>query len=277
MEKTLIDLHLIKNIHTIEGKRKLNISLQIPEYGFITLFGKSGVGKTTMLRMISGLTKPDSGYIKVDNEIWFSNNDKVNIKTQERNIGFVFQDYALFPNMTVEEHLYYAQKERNVKHVNELLEIFSLEGLKKRKPDTLSGGQKQRTAVARALARKPQILLLDEPLSALDAETRQILQQEIMAAHKSFLATTILVSHDVDEISRLTDRVFVIDNGVIIKSGPPELIFGSTEADKNLSVKGKVISTTGNELKIRLNEGEINKLRAEDPIKIISEINSKES
>src|ERR1035437_6674339 len=102
MEKTLIDLHLIKQIHTVEGNIKLDIKFDIPEYGFITLFGKSGVGKTTILRMISGLIKPDAGYIKVGDNSWFNDNDHINIKTQERNIGFVFQDYALFPNMTIE-------------------------------------------------------------------------------------------------------------------------------------------------------------------------------
>jgi len=269
MEKNLIDLHLIKNIHTIEGKIKLDINLEIPEFGFITLFGKSGVGKTTILRMISGLTKPDSGYIKVGNENWFDPNHDVNIKTQERNIGFVFQDYALFPNMTVEEHLYYAQKQRDTNHVNELLDIFNLEGLKKRKPDTLSGGQKQRAAVARALARKPQILLLDEPLSALDSETRQILQQEIITAHKSFSATTILVSHDVDEISRLTDKVYIIDNGKIINSGKPEIVFENKENKKGLSVFGKLTSIRGNQLTIDINEGQSHNLKDEDSIRII--------
>jgi ABC-type sulfate/molybdate transport systems, ATPase component len=269
MEKNLIDLHLIKNIHTIEGKIKLDINLEIPEYGFVTLFGKSGVGKTTILRMISGLTKPDSGYIKVGNENWFDTSHDVNVKTQDRNIGFVFQDYALFPNMTVEEHLYYAQRQKDVNHVNELLDIFNLEGLKKRKPDTLSGGQKQRAAVARALARKPRILLLDEPLSALDVETRQILQQEIMTAHKSFFATTILVSHDIDEISRLTDKVYVIDNGKIINSGKPEIVFASKETGNGLSVNGKIISVRGNELTININEGQNHNLRNEDSIKIM--------
>jgi molybdate transport system ATP-binding protein len=269
MEKNLIDLHLIKNIHTIEGKIKLDINLKIPEYGFVTLFGKSGVGKTTVLRMISGLTKPDSGYIKVGHENWFNSNNGINIKTQLRNIGFVFQDYALFPNMTVEEHLYYAQKKRDVKHVNELLNIFNLEGLKKRKPDTLSGGQKQRAAVARALARKPRILLLDEPLSALDSETRQILQQEIITAHKSFFATTILVSHDIDEISRLTDKVYVIDNGEIINSGKPEIVFNTSERIDRMSFIGKIISEKENVLTINLNKGENHKLKTGDTIKII--------
>jgi molybdate transport system ATP-binding protein len=269
MEKNLIDLHLVKNISTIEGKIKLDINLKIPEFGFITLFGKSGVGKTTILRMISGLTRPDSGYIKIGDENWFDKSLDVNVKTQDRNIGFVFQDYALFPNMTVEEHLYYAQKQKDVNHVKELLDIFNLEGLKKRKPDTLSGGQKQRTAVARALARKPQILLLDEPLSALDGETRQILQQEIITAHNSFFATTILVSHDIDEISRLTDKVYIVDKGKIINSGKPEIVFAGKGTGNGLSITGKIISVNGMELTINLNEGQNHNLRNEDSIKII--------
>src|SRR5512140_1174916 len=110
MEKVLIQLHLRKDIHTIEGNIGLDIELELPGFSFITLFGNSGVGKTTILRMIAGLTKPDSGYIRVGNENWFDSDKGINIKPQDRNIGFVFQDYALFPNMTIEEHLYYAQQ-----------------------------------------------------------------------------------------------------------------------------------------------------------------------
>jgi molybdate transport system ATP-binding protein len=268
MEKALIDLHLVKEINTVDGIRRLDVRFGIPEFGFITLFGKSGAGKTTILRMISGLTKPDEGYIKVGDKTWFD--DKVNLKTQERNIGFVFQDYGLFPNMTVEEHLYYAQKQKDPKHVHELLNIFHLEGLKRRKPDTLSGGQKQRASVARALARKPQILLLDEPLSALDSETRQVLQQEIITAHKSFLSTTILVSHDVDEISRLTDNVYVIENGIIINSGSPEIIFSRKDTSEEIQNRGKVISTKGNDLAIHLEDPIESHLQSGDIVKILS-------
>jgi len=253
MEKTLIELHLQKNIHTIKGKLLLDVHFSIPEFGFITLFGKSGVGKTTILRMIAGLTKPDSGYINIGNDSWFNSINKLNLKTQKRNIGFVFQDYALFPNMTVEQHLFYAQTLKDSAHVNDLLEIFDLKGLRTRKPDTLSGGQKQRVAVARALARKPQILLLDEPLSALDSDSRLILQDEIMEAHKSFHSTTILVSHDVDEITRLSDMVYVIDNGRIVNSGNADFIFKEPEL-ADLSYKGKITGIEKSKIEIELTE-----------------------
>jgi len=225
MEKILIDLQVKKAIHTSGGNEILDVKIQIPQFGFVTVFGKSGVGKTTLLRIIAGLTRPDSGYLIVGDEVWFDSIKKINRKPQERNIGFVFQDYALFPNMTLKEHLLYARPQKEKKYVSELLDLFHLRGLCEKKPGKLSGGQQQRLAVARALARKPQILLLDEPLSAIDSETRTMLQSEIIQAHKTFHATTLLVSHDVSEVSRLSDFVYVIDKGTIISQGRPADIF----------------------------------------------------
>ncbi len=225
MEEILIDLHVKKNIHTSNGNEILDINIQIPRFGFVTLFGKSGAGKTTLLRMIAGLLDPDTGYIKVGDEIWYDSTKKINIKPQQRNIGFVFQDYALFPNMTLKEHLLYARPTKETEYVSELLDMFHLKGLCKSKPGKLSGGQQQRLAVARALARKPRMLLLDEPLSAIDGETRITLQQEIIQAHKTFHATTLLVSHDVNEVFKLSDFVYVMEGGKIIKQGKPDDIF----------------------------------------------------
>jgi molybdate transport system ATP-binding protein len=225
MEEVLIDLHLTKAIYTAEGHEILEVELQIPRYGFVAIFGKSGVGKTTLLRMIAGLEKPDNGFIRIHNETWFDSSSKINLKPQKRNIGFVFQDYALFPNMTVKEHLLYAQYYREKDYVSELLDTFHLKGLCERKPGKLSGGQKQRLATARALARKPQILLLDEPLSALDSETRENLQFELLQAHRKYKATTLLVSHDIPEISRMADYVYVIEQGKISRKGSPKEVF----------------------------------------------------
>ena len=253
MEEILIDLNFKKAIHTTEGEVILDIALRVVQNGFITLFGKSGVGKTTLLRMIAGLTSPDSGYIKVGDNIWYDESKGINTKTQKRNIGFVFQDYALFPNMTVKEHLLYAQMQEDLAHVDELLNIFHLTGLSERKPGTLSGGQNQRLSVARALARKPQILLLDEPFSALDVETRLILQEEIILAHKNFRATTILVSHDIDEILKLSDHVYMIDNGKIVKDGKADEFFNIAKIEKDFSFPAKIVEIKNNIVTVLIN------------------------
>ncbi len=275
MEEILIDLHIKKVIHTTIGNEILDINITIPKYGFITFFGKSGVGKTTLLRIIAGLTNPDSGYIKVGNEIWFDSLKRINIKPQQRNIGFVFQDYALFPNMTVKEHLLYAQPQKEKKYVSELLDIFNLKGLCQRKPAKLSGGQQQRLAVARALARKPQILLLDEPLSALDNETRNSLQFEIIQAHKNFKATTLLVSHDINEVYKLSDFVYIIENGNILKQGKPNEIFNNTKINTKIQLVGQIINIENNVLTISINntitkimttKEELNNLKINDRI-----------
>ncbi|RPH30034.1 MAG: ATP-binding cassette domain-containing protein [Bacteroidales bacterium] len=277
MEEILIDLHVKKLIHTTNGDELLELKLTIPRFGFITFFGKSGVGKTTLLRMIAGLTNPDSGYIKVNNEIWFDSDKKINIKPQQRNIGFVFQDYALFPNMTVKEHLLYAQFYKERGYVSELLEIFHLKGLCERKPAKLSGGQQQRLAVARALARKPQILLLDEPLSALDNETRTILQDEILLAHEKFSATTLLVSHDINEVVKLSDYIYVIENGEINKQGCPKEIFNNTKFQvlaQVLKIEGTILTISANDTitKIEVSEFEIRDLKVNDKILIPTKI-----
>lgn len=271
MEEILIDLHVKKLIHTSNGNEQLELKLTIPRFGFVTLFGKSGVGKTTLLRMIAGLINPDSGYIKVNNEVWFDSKRKINIKPQQRNIGFVFQDYALFPNMTVKEHLLYAQFYKEKEYVSELLDIFHLKGLCERKPAKLSGGQQQRLAVARALARKPQILLLDEPLSALDNETRTSLQDEILQAHKKFSATTLLVSHDINEVVKLSDYVYVIENGKINKQGCPKEIFSNTEFQilaHVVKIDGAVLTISANDVitTIKVSELETKDLKINDRV-----------
>ena len=250
MEEILIDIDIQKEMHTVEGRQMLDVKLKIPKQGFVSLFGKSGAGKTTILRIISGLTKPDSGRIVIGRRVWFDSASKIDIKPRERSIGFVFQDYALFPNMTVKQQLEYARGEKDEAYITELLNTFDLSGLSSRKPAFLSGGQKQRLAVARALARKPEILLLDEPLSALDQETRQILQKEIISIHRKFNTTTLMVSHDINEILYLSDYVYKIDNGKIIKSGSAGEVLGGEEQ----KISARVHTASGGKLSIIYND-----------------------
>jgi molybdate transport system ATP-binding protein len=209
----MLTIDIQRKMFTTDGEKTLRLNVEIPNRQFVCLFGKSGAGKTTTLRILAGLTNPDAGFIRFDNEWWFNSAKKVNVKPQARNIGYMFQDYALFPNMTVEQNIRYGQLIKNQNDVENLLSLFDLVKLRRQKPLRLSGGQKQRCALARALARKPKLLLLDEPLSSLDEEMRTALQDEILKAHCHLGVTTLMISHDRTEISRMADFVISIKEG----------------------------------------------------------------
>lgn len=255
MENHLIHIDIEKMMHTANGPMLLRVNTEIEHGQLVALFGPSGAGKTTLLRILSGLLIPDKGVVKFGDTVWYDSEKKINLPPQQRNIGFMFQDYALFPNMTVEENILFAQTVKDVKAASELIYIFGLNELRKRKPAKLSGGQKQRVALARALARKPQLLLLDEPLSALDAEMRVALQDEIRRAHELLGATTLMVSHDLNEVFRLASQVIMIENGAIKKTGKPETVFSDS------TISGKVQIT-----------GQIARIERQDPINIVTVI-----
>jgi len=206
----MISVDIKKLLFTSEGKVDLKANFIIKNGEFLAISGRSGSGKSTLLRILAGLERSE-GIIKVFDEIW--QDEKVFLPPQKRKIGFVFQDYALFLNMTVEKNLLYVN--HDVELANHLLKITELHSLKDRYPHTLSGGQKQRVALARALMSKPKLLLLDEPLSAIDEDLREKLQEEILSLHKEFGTTTILVSHSKKEIENLCDRVLVIKDGIV--------------------------------------------------------------
>lgn len=220
----MIKLNIKKNLKGAFGDLKLDLNITIPKGSFISFFGQSGEGKTSILRMIAGLMKPDDGQIQVDDQIWFDAKSKKSLDFRTRNIAFVFQDFALFPNMTIKENIAFAAQ-KNASLVDELIKIMELKSLENNKPAHLSGGQKQRVALSRALAQKPQILLLDEPMSSLDLERKTKLQDYLLKAHQKFGFTTILVSHDKSEIIKMADQVFVLKEGKIVKSGSPSQIF----------------------------------------------------
>jgi len=240
MEGDLIDIQIEKKLFTANGVINLNVEASLKFGELIVFLGESGVGKTTILRVIAGLCKPEKGYIKVGKSIWMDSKSGIFKSPQDRNIGFMFQNYALFPNMTVLENIMFAQKIREKKIALELIEKFGLIEFADRKPTHLSGGQKQRVALARALAMKPDVLLLDEPLSAIDSKMRVNLQNEILMAHKMNNTSTILVSHDLTEVFRLADRVFKIENGTISKSGKPDELFINNQISGKVQITGSV-------------------------------------
>jgi molybdate transport system ATP-binding protein len=218
----MIQVSLKKKLNAAQGKMHLDVDVEIGTGEIVALYGASGAGKTSILRMLSGLTLPDNGLISVEGQTWFDTSKKINLRPQQRNVGIVFQDYALFPNMTVKENLMFAlEKKLSTAIVDELLELMELTKLHNVKPELLSGGQQQRVALARALVRKPKLLLLDEPMSALDTTLRLKIQDYIIRVHEQFHLTTILVSHDILEVVRLSKKVFVIDHGKLIQQGPP--------------------------------------------------------
>jgi len=232
----MIDIHIQKKLHGASANMELNISLHIEEGAFIALSGKSGSGKTTLLRILAGLEEAQ-GEITVQKESWLSKS--VTLPPQKRGIGFVFQDYALFENMTIEQNLLFVQKDKAL--ASHLLELTELTPLKNRYPNGLSGGQKQRVSIARALMKRPKILLLDEPLSALDPQMRTKLQNELLTLHKEFGTTTIMVSHDPSEIYKLASRVISLENGKIVDDGSPKEVLFQRKESQKLSFEGEVV------------------------------------
>ncbi|NTV93188.1 MAG: ABC transporter ATP-binding protein [Chlorobiaceae bacterium] len=238
----MILLSVTKTLSGAEGPFELSLDLSLQPETLHTLYGSSGSGKTTILRIIAGLTQPDSGHIEVNGKVWLDSSARINLPPQKRKVGFVFQDYALFPAMTIRENLLFAQRTKNEQKVNELLDLTGLAALHNRYPATLSGGQQQRVALARAILREPDILLLDEPLSALDQNTRLKLQNEIMTFHKRFRLTTILVSHDKQEVFKLSDRITVIDRGRIMRTGSPLEVFLDRTTSNKFSFASTILS-----------------------------------
>lgn len=233
----MIEISCKKELNGGDGKFMLEVDLSFENGDFVALYGASGGGKTTILRLIAGFETPQSGFIKVGDKIFFD--DKINLAPQKRNIGFLFQDYALFENMNVFKNLLFAKDD--VSLANKLLDICGLTSLKNAKISTLSGGQKQRVALARAVMRRPEILLLDEPLSALDNAMREKLQDYLLALHDEFKMSIILVSHDIAEIYKLCNKVFVLENGKISRSGTASEIFLKTAGSQKIAFNAKIL------------------------------------
>lgn len=236
----MIDININKMLHGSNGDMPLDIDIKINEREFIALTGLSGSGKTTLLRIIAGLEEINKGKIVVNTQTWIDTENKNSFTPiQKRNIGYLFQDYALFPNMSVLQNLIFVKNDKEFAY--KLLDIVGLKELKNRMPSTLSGGQKQRIALCRALMNQPKILLLDEPLSALDLNMRKKLQDSIKKFHDEFKMTTIMVSHDPSEIYKLSSRVILLDHGKIEKEGKAKDVLLKTSGSQKFSFKGELL------------------------------------
>ncbi|MCR2101728.1 ATP-binding cassette domain-containing protein [Campylobacter upsaliensis] len=242
----MLEFCLKHTIKGIEGPINLDFDIMLSQGEISVIFGESGAGKTTLLRILAGLITPQKGFIRVGDEIWLDLKKGINLSPQKRSLGFVFQDYALFPNMSVRENLAYATQ--NQRKIDELLELIGLKELANSRSKELSGGQAQRVALARALAKEPKILLLDEPLSALDFKMRSHLQEELLKILKHFKTTALLVSHDLAEIYRLSARVLQLSGGKIIKDLPTKQFF----THHNLSAKLRL-----NAILLEINQSDI--------------------
>ena len=218
----MIEINVTRKLFGGAGELTLAFETSIKKGELVTIYGPSGAGKTSVLRMVAGLLKPDSGSINVDGVAWFDSSKRIHLPPQQRSIGIVFQDYSLFPNMTVRENLEFAlQKGQSPAIVEEMLGLTELSNLKDKMPAILSGGQRQRVAVAMAMVRNPRLLLLDEPLSALDSVMQSKLQDYVLQVHEKFKLTTILVSHDINEVIKMSRRVLILEEGRIVKDGAP--------------------------------------------------------
>lgn len=226
-----MQIHLRKTLTSVSGELILDVDFTLTKGELVAFYGPSGSGKTSILRMIAGLLHPDSGKIVVDGQTWYDRSNRIYRKTQQRNFGIVFQDYGLFPNMTVRENISFALSHGHRENIDEMIAMMELGNLENKKPDTLSGGQRQRVALARAIIRRPSILLLDEPFAALDTGLRLRMQEFILRTHRDLGLTTILVSHDLLEVARLADRVFLLENGAISKSGSPKDVMPMTQIE----------------------------------------------
>jgi molybdenum ABC transporter ATP-binding protein len=236
---------------------RLHLSLEVAST--LALVGPSGAGKTTVLRAVAGLMRPESGRIAVDDDLFFDGERGVDVPPERRRVGLVFQEYALFPHMSVRQNIEYARRHK----ADEYLERFRIGQLASARPDELSGGERQRVALARALARDPRVLLLDEPLSALDAHTKTAVRAELHDLLADLDIPVLLVTHDFDDAAALADRVSVIVEGTLRQTGTPsELVaapadsFVASFTGANL-LYGRAEATRNGSTRVRLDDGTV--------------------
>lgn len=215
----------------------LDVTFRVEAGELLALVGHSGSGKTTLLRTIAGLWRPETARVQVEGETWLDTAARIDLPTHRRRVGFVFQNYALFPHMTAAQNVMAAMETPDRREALRILELVNLHGLCERKPAQLSGGQQQRVAVARALARRPQALLLDEPFSAVDRATRERLYGEIIELRRHLAMPVVLVTHDMNEAQLLADRLVVIEKGCVVREGATDEVMADPEALRAMGIR----------------------------------------
>lgn len=243
-----MDITLQKKLRGGRESFQLDVNFHADPGSLLGIMGPSGAGKTSILKMIAGLFTPDQGSVRISGETWFDKNRKINLRPQLRSIGYVFQEYALFPNMSVRDNLQYALPvKQSATVIDEVLDLMHIRNLQHQKPNALSGGQQQRVALARAIVRQPQVLLLDEPFAALDSQMRAKLQDDLLKIHRHFQTTTLLVSHNQEEVIRMADKVLILNEGQISQAGSPSQVLAESFPEPMV---GKILSINGNTVKI---------------------------
>ena len=220
MSKKMLNVNIQKKLKEFD----LDIDFEF-EKGCVGILGPSGCGKSMTLKSIAGIVNPDEGFISLNDNIYFDSKQKINLKPQKRNVGYLFQNYALFPNMTVEENIAVGVPKDDDRTVSEMIKRFHLEGLEKRYPGQLSGGQQQRVALARIMAYGPDVILLDEPFSAMDAYLKEQLRMELVNSLRDFDGFSIMVTHNRDEAFQFCDELIVLDKGKVIAKGDTYEVF----------------------------------------------------
>ena len=226
----------------------LDASFSIPSGRVTVIFGPSGSGKSTILRLLAGLEKGDYGHIKKSGKTWFDSEKRIDLSPKDRRAGFLFQDLALFPHMNVMENVLYATGMKDRDRAEDLLEMTQLGGLKDCRVDQLSGGQRQRLALARALGGTPDLLLLDEPFSALDREVKKRLYDEFTELHARLGFTAVMVTHDMAEAYRLAEHALILKEGKVIKEGSPEEVFLGKSLSTRIQLPAKVLAMESDEI-----------------------------
>ena len=239
----MMKIQIYKEFFKSSNQFFIDVDFSMKKGSFNALYGGSGSGKTSILNVISGIKYADKGKISISDIVWLDTENKINLPVNKRKIGVVFQNSVLFPHLSVYENILFSKdKNDSFDLMNELIELFSISDLLNYSTDILSGGQKQKVAIVRALIRNPDLLLLDEPFSAIDTEQRKQIQDSLLKAHQKLKFTALVISHDLEEVVRLSENIFMIENGKIVKEGSAFSLFENKDEQEFIKLSGIILS-----------------------------------